>query len=406
MSKVMHKSLEAKLASLQGPEWDSSDEEDKQVEAISAVTRKKTRKGKLSKKRKVDTLESKSKDDSSVLYLGHIPEGFAENEMFGFFSQFGTIKRVKLSRSKRTGNPRGYAFLQFADAEVAQIVAETMSGYFLMNRRLVCHVVPKEKIHPELFDGMNNRSKLSFQTVKNWQEKNRNDVNKPKSLDGTKKITEKLIQREKAKRSKLSALGIDYSFPGYTGSLSSKSKDEEESVEPESKKQRKMAIDQDKSVEVPKTPKSSSKKKTKKSSEKQLEVSEKKDTNEETSPVVPSSEGKKKSDEKVKSANKSRKNSESSMESTSEKKKKKKKTPKKEPRLPTLGEETAQSKSEEETREVAKKQIKTPKKKKTESSESNDVTTPSVKTTLTKGLAKTEVKKAKKSKKKRRQSSN
>lgn len=171
MSKALHKSLEAKLASLHGPEWDSSDEEDKQVETISAVTKKKGSKRKTALKRKVDTMSSSSEEKSPVIYLGHIPEGFAETEMFGFFSQFGTLRRVKLSRSKRTGNPRGYAFLEFADADVAAIVAEAMSGYFLMKRRLVCHVVSKDKIHPELFDGMKNRSKFSFQTVKNWQEK-------------------------------------------------------------------------------------------------------------------------------------------------------------------------------------------------------------------------------------------
>ncbi len=36
-----------------------------------------------------------------VVYLGHIPEGFFEDELKGFFSQFGKVKRVKVSRSSR-----------------------------------------------------------------------------------------------------------------------------------------------------------------------------------------------------------------------------------------------------------------------------------------------------------------
>ena len=36
-----------------------------------------------------------------VIYLGHIPHGFYEDEIRGFFSQFGTIHKVRLSRSKK-----------------------------------------------------------------------------------------------------------------------------------------------------------------------------------------------------------------------------------------------------------------------------------------------------------------
>ena len=36
-----------------------------------------------------------------VLYVGHIPHGFYEHEMRGFFSQFGTVNRLRLSRSKK-----------------------------------------------------------------------------------------------------------------------------------------------------------------------------------------------------------------------------------------------------------------------------------------------------------------
>jgi len=35
-----------------------------------------------------------------VIYVGHIPHGFYEQELRGFFSQFGTVTRVKLARSR------------------------------------------------------------------------------------------------------------------------------------------------------------------------------------------------------------------------------------------------------------------------------------------------------------------
>lgn len=40
---------------------------------------------------------------ANVIYLGHIPHGFYEKQMQGFFSQFGDVTRLRLCRSKKTG---------------------------------------------------------------------------------------------------------------------------------------------------------------------------------------------------------------------------------------------------------------------------------------------------------------
>lgn len=39
--------------------------------------------------------------ERGVVYLGHIPHGFYEEEMKNYFSQFGTVTRLKLYRSKK-----------------------------------------------------------------------------------------------------------------------------------------------------------------------------------------------------------------------------------------------------------------------------------------------------------------
>jgi nucleolar protein 15 len=39
-----------------------------------------------------------------VIYLGRIPHGFYEDEMRGYFSQFGTVTRLRLSRNKKVRN--------------------------------------------------------------------------------------------------------------------------------------------------------------------------------------------------------------------------------------------------------------------------------------------------------------
>lgn len=95
--------------------------------------------------------------------------------MKGYFSQFGDITRLRLSRSKKvsssrpalspvadlyaiqSGRSKHYAFIEFDSSSVAKIVAETMHNYLLMGHLLQCEVIPKDKVHPELWVGANRK---------------------------------------------------------------------------------------------------------------------------------------------------------------------------------------------------------------------------------------------------------
>lgn len=92
---------------------------------------------------------------SRVIYVGHIPHGFYEDQIRGFFSQFGDVRNVRVSRSKRTGGSKGYGFVEFGDADVARIAAATMDKYLMAGRQLVCHVVKEDIVaaRPKLFVG-------------------------------------------------------------------------------------------------------------------------------------------------------------------------------------------------------------------------------------------------------------
>lgn len=49
--------------------------------------------------------------------------------------------------------------MEFASPEVACIVAETIDGYFLYEKQLVCRVLKFDEIHPNLFNGAGIRFK-------------------------------------------------------------------------------------------------------------------------------------------------------------------------------------------------------------------------------------------------------
>ena len=58
-----------------------------------------------------------------VLYVGRIPAGFYEEAQYQYFSQFGTVTRLRLARSRRTAGYMGYGFVEFEDANDARAAA-------------------------------------------------------------------------------------------------------------------------------------------------------------------------------------------------------------------------------------------------------------------------------------------
>ena len=103
------------------------------------------------------TTKKKSKKQSSkprVLYVGSLPHGFYETQMRSYFGQFGDVLRVKVSRNKKTGKSKHYAFVEFKHAEVAAIVAESMDNYLLGTHVLKVKLMRPEDVHPETFKGV------------------------------------------------------------------------------------------------------------------------------------------------------------------------------------------------------------------------------------------------------------
>ncbi|CAM6011946.1 unnamed protein product [Sphagnum balticum] len=149
-----------------------------------------------------------SRSTSGVLYIGHIPHGFYEDQMRGFFGQFGTIKRLRLSRNKKTGKSKHYAFIEFETPEVAQIVAEAMHNYLLFESMLQVKLVPLEKIHSRFWIGANQK----FKTVP-WQQLERQHHNRVRTPEEQRLLLEALVKKDQKRRSKILSVGIDYDYP-------------------------------------------------------------------------------------------------------------------------------------------------------------------------------------------------
>ena len=146
--------------------------------------------------------------EPGVIYIGRIPHGFYEHEMKQYFAQFGPISKLRLSRNKKTGASKHFAFVEFAEASTAEIVAKTMDNYLLFGHILKCKTIPKSQVHDDLFRGSNRR----FKKVP-WNKMAGKELEKPlgKSTWEGKVNKEKKNREDKA--AKLAAIGYDFEAP-------------------------------------------------------------------------------------------------------------------------------------------------------------------------------------------------
>ncbi|KAJ4793236.1 MKI67 FHA domain-interacting nucleolar phosphoprotein-like, partial [Rhynchospora pubera] len=156
---------------------------------------------------------------STVLYIGHIPHGFYEEQMEGFFKQFGTVKRLRIARNRKTGKSKHYGFLEFTNPEVAKVVADEMNNYLLFEHNLQIQLVPPEKVHPKLWKGVNR----SIEPV-NLVEVARRRHNKERTLQEHQKMVQAILKRDEKRRKRIKEAGIDYECPELVGKIQPKAK--------------------------------------------------------------------------------------------------------------------------------------------------------------------------------------
>ncbi|XP_063360318.1 MKI67 FHA domain-interacting nucleolar phosphoprotein-like [Cydia amplana] len=153
--------------------------------------------------------EKKKRPDRGLVYLSHIPHGFYEHEMTQYFKQFGMVTKVRVIRSPRTGRSKGYAFVEFREPAVAEIVAETMNNYLMGKRLIKAAIIPPEKQKHRAF-------RKYWSTKHNPTAHRRIKERKAHNAEKTdaehlKKAKKMLLNLQKTKK-KLNDLGIDYDF--------------------------------------------------------------------------------------------------------------------------------------------------------------------------------------------------
>ena len=206
-----------KLSDSDRPESDGNEDVDTRAVPVD-VARKAAKKMKSKMKTRVHGAFGREKDDRPrVLYIGHVPHGFYEDQMRAYFGQFGEVTRLRLSRNKKTGKSKHYAYCEFKHPEVAAIVAESMDNYLLFESVLKVRLMTAEECHPELWKGANRK----FKAVP-WRRKAAEAHDKVRSDAELAKRDAALLAGERARRRKIEKAGIEYDFPGYAAAKKTK----------------------------------------------------------------------------------------------------------------------------------------------------------------------------------------
>ncbi|KAK3686339.1 nucleolar protein [Vermiconidia calcicola] len=204
----------ALLAGFSSSEDEAEGDEDEAGIAIASLPEVPTT-GAVQKriKQAISSSEGDPEKTAGVIYIGRIPHGFHEPQMRAYFSQFGTISHLRLSRNKKTGASQHYAFVEFESGAVADIVAKTMDKYLLFGHLLQVRRVPQEQVGEGMWKGEGRKgrkvrpgNKLAGRALRQGK---------------TREVWERKVGREEQRRAekaaKLKELGYEFEVPGLKG---------------------------------------------------------------------------------------------------------------------------------------------------------------------------------------------
>ena len=84
------------------------------------------------------------------LYVGNLPYSVTETALRELFAAAGEVASVAIITDRDTGRPRGFAFVEMADAAAAQKAISMVNGKMLENRQLT---VNEAKPQPARYSG-------------------------------------------------------------------------------------------------------------------------------------------------------------------------------------------------------------------------------------------------------------
>jgi cold-inducible RNA-binding protein len=90
------------------------------------------------------------------LFVGNLSYQTGENDLQDYFAQAGAVTSVNLMLDRTTGKSRGFAFVEFAEAETAQRAIEQFHNKEFQGRALTINIARPREDRPPRWE--NNRA--------------------------------------------------------------------------------------------------------------------------------------------------------------------------------------------------------------------------------------------------------
>ena len=154
-----------------------------------------------------------SRTQAGIVYVGHLPHGFYELQLLHYFKQFGHVYGVLVPRARKTGRPKGYGFVGFAEPAVAKVAAETMDNYLMFEKLLQCKLIgpnSKTRIQPKALLAPHKLPTIPEGPPLNLHA---HAANRPKNAHSVYRIQKRLLLQLADSNRKVADAGIHYQFP-------------------------------------------------------------------------------------------------------------------------------------------------------------------------------------------------
>jgi RNA recognition motif-containing protein len=85
---------------------------------------------------------------SNKLYVGNLPFDTDEQDLQELFAAHGEVVSAKVITDRETGRPRGFGFVEMAQAEDAQKAIQSLDGRDFKGRNLTVNVARARESRP------------------------------------------------------------------------------------------------------------------------------------------------------------------------------------------------------------------------------------------------------------------
>ena len=79
------------------------------------------------------------------IFIGNLPYTVKENDLKGFFEEYGQVSSSKIITDKFTGRSRGFGFIEMDDEESGKKAIEELNGAELEGRAIVVNEANERK---------------------------------------------------------------------------------------------------------------------------------------------------------------------------------------------------------------------------------------------------------------------